>query len=127
MERELAGVFGDDALKPITENHPLLNPKGKQIEIRYRNSARKAMAGTLKSPRLKGVEINGKLGVIFSREDLSAGIVGQSVDGIIGYDPDTATELVGAVLLYKAGPDPEAKKPTTAPTTNPTSKPADSK
>jgi hypothetical protein len=37
--------------------------------------------------------------VYFSREDLSAGLVGEPVDGIVGYDPNTATHLMAAMLM----------------------------
>ena len=46
---------------------------------------------------------NGRLGVIFSREDLSTGLVGHAVDGVIGYDPVTATVLMRNVILYGTG------------------------
>ena len=39
------------------------------------------------------------LAVIFSREDLSAGLVGEPVDGITGYSPASATELMTNILL----------------------------
>ena len=41
--------------------------------------------------------------LIYSREDLSAGLVGQAVDGIVGYDPASATALMTHVLSYAAG------------------------
>ena len=40
--------------------------------------------------------------VIYSREDLSAGLVGQAVDGIVGYDPASATALMSHILSYAA-------------------------
>lgn len=121
MEKELATIFGGEALAIIPENHPLYSPKKEPISIRYRPTAQKLLAGALKAPRLRGIDVNGKFGVIYSREDLSVGIVGHSVDGIVGYDPDTATDLAAAVIAYKAGPDPEAAKPATAPSTKPAS------
>jgi len=36
--------------------------------------------------------------VIYSREDLSVGLVGQAVDGIVGYSPATATSLMTRIL-----------------------------
>ena len=44
-----------------------------------------------------------RVAVFFSREDLSAGLVGNDVDGILGYTPDTATAIMRNVLLYAAG------------------------
>ena len=36
--------------------------------------------------------------VVFSTEDLSVGLVGQPVDGIRGYTPEVATEIVLRLL-----------------------------
>ncbi len=60
-------------------------------------------------PRLQGVERGGRLVIIYSREDLTAGLVGQAVDGIIGYDPATATSLMTRILDYAAD-DKSGKK-----------------
>lgn len=123
---ELAQAFGTLAL--INEEHPLFAPGGgAKIEVRYRRAAQKALTGGLRASRLEGAEVNGRLGVIFSREDLSVGMVGQPVDGVVGYDPETATALAAAVLTYKAGPDAAAAaatKPTPGATTNPATKPS---
>ena len=71
--------------------------------------------GKLSAPRLAAVEVGGRPAVFFSREDLSTGLVGVPVDGVIGYDPDTATALVRNVLVYaetggKGFPPPPKKE-----------------
>jgi hypothetical protein len=53
-------------------------------------------------PRLKGVTVNGKLVAILSADDLSAGIVGYPTDGIVGYSPQSATDLVRNIILWRA-------------------------
>ena len=58
--------------------------------------------GTLRAPQLRGIVKDGRLTVIYSKEDLSVGLVGQHVD-IIGYDPQTATTLMSKVLVYSTG------------------------
>ena len=62
--------------------------------------SREAAAGSAKMPQLRGITINGRIAVFFSREDLSAGLVGEPVDGIAGYSPATASELMTNLLLY---------------------------
>jgi len=52
--------------------------------------------------RLEGLAVGRRIGVFFSREDLSAGLVGEPVDGVNGYDPKTATDLMAAMMLYAA-------------------------
>jgi len=58
----------------------------------------------VKTPQLRGIRMNGKLAVVFSREDLSVGLVGQPVDGIVGYDPETATALMSRMILRSLSP-----------------------
>ena len=80
------------------------------------------MSGKLNEPRLRGITQNGRVAVFYSREDLSAGLVGEPVDGIIGYTPATATAIMRNILLYAAAggkAPPAAAKPSTKPTTAP--------
>ena len=113
-EQELAAIF-PDAARQLTQVLPpthavYMQPDGKPMPIDYRTFAR-AKLGALRGPQLRGVTVDGRLGVIYSREDLSVGLVGQPVDGIIGYDPATATRLMANIL------DPGGKRPATAPAT----------
>jgi hypothetical protein len=48
---------------------------------------------------------------VFSREDLSAGLVGQDFDGILGYTPETATRLMARQILSVAPPASPAQPP----------------
>ncbi len=48
------------------------------------------------------------MAAFFSREDLTVGLVGQDVDGIFGYTPESATSLMRNVVLYAAGREPVA-------------------
>jgi hypothetical protein len=40
--------------------------------------------------------------ILYSPEDLSTGLVGQEIDGIVGYTPEAATALVRQILLRAA-------------------------
>ena len=122
-ERELISVsmFGDAAVKAITRTlpaeHPLFHQgKGAVIEeVNYRLYGKPTLSG--RQPRLRAIEVNGRPAVFFSREDLSAGMVGQPVDAILGYDPDSATALVRNLVLFVAngGKAVPAEPPTTQP------------
>jgi hypothetical protein len=57
---------------------------------------------------LRGILRNGKPVCYYSPQDLSVGIVGQDVDGIYGYSPVTATELMRNILLRGGGFPPQA-------------------
>jgi hypothetical protein len=105
-ELELAAAFGADAARGmarrIRSDHPVFNLPGVKLDrFGYRRYARK-IVGDLKGPRLKGIQAAGgnRVGVFYSREDLSGGMVGQAVDGVVGYDVATATALVRNILLY---------------------------
>ncbi|MGB7159642.1 MAG: hypothetical protein WBD40_16365, partial [Tepidisphaeraceae bacterium] len=75
---------------------------GKTTTATYREYAQRVV-GSTKEPKLQGVEQGGRFVIIYSREDLSAGLVGQAVDGIIGYDPATATAIMTRILSYAGG------------------------
>lgn len=106
-EQELKAIFGADAVRGLEQSLPANNPVYKLAEhpmtsFGYRPWARQNSVGALKDPRVKGITVGNRTAVFFSREDLSAGLVGQPVDGIIGYTPETATAIMRNVLLYSA-------------------------
>jgi hypothetical protein len=99
--KELEAIFGKDAAQltnVLPADHAIY--QGAKTPIAYRPFARKTLQGQNNAPRLRGIESSGRVGVLFSTDDLSVGLVGQSVDGIIGYEPATATELMARVIQY---------------------------
>jgi hypothetical protein len=127
-ERELDGTFAQafpkQALELISAKHALYtNWLVGLKDVGYRTFARD-LIGAVNAPRIKGLKLDGgRLGAFYSREDLSAGLVGQPVDGIRGYDPATATRLMRAMLLYALYDGKLPKAPPTQPATAPTSQP----
>ena len=113
-EAELTAIFPEAAqqlTRVLPPTHAVyMQTDGKPMSIDYRTFARSKL-GALRGPQLRGVTVDGRLGVIYSREDLSVGWVGQPVDGIIGYDPPTATRLMANIV------DPGGKRTATAPAT----------
>lgn len=135
----MVALFGEPARKaarePLSPNHGLFTLPEMRIEkFDYRNFARGKVVGKLNAPRLAGIESNGRVVCFFSREDLSGSLVGQPVDGILGYSTDTATALMRNVLVYadtggkgyppKPKEDPKAKKDKPAEAAKPAAKPA---
>lgn len=107
-EAELKAMFGDAATKalgePLAADSPVYHLPGADIsQVRYRLFARKVLVGDLKVPRVKAISIKGRLAVFYSREDLSAGLVGEPVNGILGYEPQSATEIMRNLVLYSSG------------------------
>jgi hypothetical protein len=104
-ENELKAIFGVEAAQLASPLPPdqfsyqggLANFHGNRL---YRMYARKRMAGELWKPRLRAIVRNGRMAVFYSREDLTAAMAGVQADGILGYDVDAGTELVGRILHY---------------------------
>lgn len=87
----------------IPPDHALYGKLGIPVEqLAWRFYATKVHVGKLKGPRLRGIEVNNRLAVFYSSEDLSVGLVGQTIDGVVGYKPDSATAIVKAILLNTA-------------------------
>src|SRR5207244_9444667 len=104
---ELATMFGGDVpnqlKQPLPPAHAIYNlPGGKIEEFGYRPFTRK-IVGQLRGPQVKAIKVGSERpGVFYSREDLTGGLVGESIDGIIGYDPATATAVMRNLILYGA-------------------------
>ena len=100
VEPQLSGWAGGGKLVVIPVDDPLFAAGGTPLgPVKYRPFAADAR-GKLTAPRLRGVRVGDRWAVLYSDDDLSAGLVGEQVDGILGYDPATATEIVRRVVLY---------------------------
>lgn len=97
----LVSLFDGRTVAPLAKDHSIYNSPT-PVEFEYRSYARKFSNGQLDGPKLIGIEIDGRLAVVFSREDLSAGLVGQRVDGVMGYTPHSATMLMSRILMHSA-------------------------
>ena len=101
VEKLIPAIAGE-APKPLPVDHAIYSAGGAKLEkVAYREYAQRVV-GSSRDPKLQGVEKGGRVVLIYSREDLSAGLVGQAVDGIVGYDPATATAIMTRVLHYAA-------------------------
>jgi hypothetical protein len=112
IQTQLAANFPNTASQletPLPADHLLYTQIAEPVDIVYRNFARHVLMDDMKSPRLRGMTVNGKVGLFFSAEDLTGGLVGQAVDGVVGYTPDTATALMRKMILYaESGGNPVA-------------------
>lgn len=100
---ELTQIFGSSASQidtPLPIEHPFYSAGRDRIvgrDIAYRLFSRTALSD-LRQPRLRAIEIGGRLAVYFSAEDLSVGLVGQEIDGVVGYTPSVATRLMEKII-----------------------------
>lgn len=103
-ENELRTIFGPDARQldtPLPPSSPVFNQQECKIEsVMFRTFAREILLHGVKQPRIRGITFGNRVRVFYSREDLTAGLVGEPVDGIFGYEPQSATDLVAAMLMY---------------------------
>ena len=118
-EAELQAIFPSakkDMASPLPPNSPVYSTGNKITDVVYRTFAKRSIVGKTKTPRIKGIMDGSRVGVFYSREDLTGGLVGEQVDGIVGYDPATATALMQNIVLYASG---EAPPPAPAATAKP--------
>ena len=112
VEAELRDLVAGGKLETLPPGHPLYAGKD-PLKVAYRAAAQKALTGKTDAPRVKAVIVRGRPAVVFSREDLSAGLVGQPVGGVLGYSPESATELMRRIVLNGArsgAPAPKSPK-----------------
>ncbi len=91
-------LFPSVTPSPLPENHPAYLREGKPVPIAYRAAAQR-IVGNIRTGRLMGAQVNDRLAIIISHEDLSTGMVGQSVEGVVGYAPATAAGLMENMVL----------------------------
>ena len=106
VETILAAALPGTKLKRLATTSPLYMLSEMEIKrVRWRRSTRVRSIGG-KGPMLETIVVNGRPGVIFSRHDVTAGLLGTPVAGIYGYhpgdvkDPGTAFRLMRNIVLY---------------------------
>ncbi|MBI5725327.1 MAG: DUF4159 domain-containing protein [Planctomycetes bacterium] len=116
--RELIGeLLGADSLLPLPLSSPVYQIKDMTIEkVKYRRVTR-ARTGGMKEPRLMAVLAGDRPKVIFSQEDIVAGLVGYPSYACDGYEPESAFNVMRNLVLYAATapPLPAASAPATQP------------
>jgi hypothetical protein len=105
-ENELRQMFGPAATEleaPLPMTSPLYNQMGHQImNASYRVFARQTLPRGTKTPLIRGITFGNKIRVFLSPVDITGGLVGQPVDGVYGYNPPDAVELMSAMIRYAA-------------------------
>lgn len=96
FEALLLKMYPNEKLKPLALGHPIY---GGIKHATFRPCARERLAKS-DLPRLRVLEMKGRVVVIDSAEDLSAGLVGYNVDGIVGYSPASAMEIARNILRW---------------------------
>jgi len=98
----LEELFGYDNVTLLPMTSPIYNVSGMRIDkVRYRRAARKRF-GRKAEPNLYAVLVGDRPAVLFSREDITTGLVGVEVYGCEGYAPESAFEIMRNIVLHAA-------------------------
>jgi len=106
VEQHIFPLIGDAKPVPIPFAHRLYADGPERIEtVAYRRATASRMGGEAKKrPRLIGLPYGGQYAVIFSRDDLTAGLCGYEYLGLRGYRPESAVRLMTNILWYASAP-----------------------
>ncbi|CAN5588926.1 DUF4159 domain-containing protein [soil metagenome] len=98
IENDLAATFIGNKFASVDDASPLLSTPNDIKVVKFRTFAQKSV-GAGNTPRFKVIEVNQRAAVIFSALDLSVGLVGTNVDGITGYEPASAMNVMVNLLM----------------------------
>ena len=111
------GVYG-----PVASDHAIYRTPEPIGKTKFRRGLAAALGAASDEPRLRAVSVDGRLAIMYSQDDLTAGLVGYEHHGIDGYTPQAAWALMTNILCHAAGVNRGAEtQPTTA--TEPASEP----
>jgi hypothetical protein len=102
----LAKLFPEAKLRPVPADYLLyagtFSPNAAKIgEVEYRRSW-VLEHGQQSQPRLQYMTVGGRVGVVFSEEDLTHGLLGMNTAGVAGYMPDSALALARNLVFFAA-------------------------
>jgi hypothetical protein len=94
-------LWPDSPLEPLPPDHPIFTGKpGFDVTtVHYGPDVQKAEP-ELKTPQLWGIEIDGRLAVVYSPYALGCGLEGQEFDGCWGLRAEDARRLAANIVLY---------------------------
>ena len=98
-EATIRKVFGPGSLRTLAASASLYRMPGQAIpKVKYRRRTQMRMMRRT-APNIKAVLVGKRVGVLFSREDITAGLVGYPSFAVDGYDPETAYQIMRNVVL----------------------------
>ncbi len=99
-EAMLEAVFGRRSVRRLATDSPILKRDGCEIEqVKYRRKAR-VERGLREIPNIRCVQVRRRFAVIFSKEDLTAGLVGYPCYNCAGYEPESCFQIYRNAVLY---------------------------
>jgi hypothetical protein len=119
FRREIQLVLPEQRLARIPSDHPLLTDAGGKFNIQQvtRREPASAQAGQALrarvqkvAPELEGVDLDGRLAVIFSPYDISCALEQHEALQCRGYTREDAARIALNVLMYALTPDVEVAR-----------------
>ncbi len=109
----LLTMFPEGKLKTVPPDYVLYNgrvsPHALKIDsVEYRKFWVLAHS-PLTTPRLQFITVEGRVGVLFSEEDITSGLLGTNTWGISGYMPPSAISLARNIVLFAEANAPRKK------------------
>ena len=95
---ELSSLFGKPVEAKLTLANPLFARPQPLKEVTYRAFASRSITPT-NDLLLEMIEQDGRPAVVFSSLDLTGGLVGYQIDGIPGYTPESAREVMARLVM----------------------------
>jgi len=103
VEQHILPLVAGGSVGPIAPEHAIYRGPEKIGRVRYRIALAAALGRQGGKTRLQGVDRGGRLAIVFSRDDLTAGVLGAGCYGLRGYAPPTAVALMTNILCHAAG------------------------
>ena len=105
VRKQVVSLFGNAFLRKLA-SHVAIKGPAKVPKVLYRSFYASALGAVKDQPQLWGVPINGRLAVIVSPVDLTAGLVGVASYRLRGYAPDTAVAIMMNLLHLASATGP---------------------
>lgn len=102
FEKEVLPLLPDGIPGQLTPGHAIY----KGVKIAYRRQFAMFLGAEARAGRLQCVEQGDRVPVIYSPDDLTAGLAAIHYAGIRGYTPETSVDLMLGILRYAAGVKP---------------------
>ena len=114
-EQLITDLFGAKALRLLSSQAPVLLLDGLEIgRVAYRRRTRARMPG-VRVPNLRVVAVGDRPAVIYSPEDITAGLIGYASSEVDGYQPDSAYRLMRNIILAAPRLSPPVPSSSTRP------------
>lgn len=100
VEKDILPLVGDSS-GLLTAEHPIYQGPC-PIKINYRRQYALSLGPSAHEGHLRGIEIGNRLAIVYSSDDLTAGMAGYSCYGLQGYNGETAVALMTNIIAYAA-------------------------